>query len=239
MKNKSVKITGAQLASNGTMQIAYKEILTDEFANEIVTTNNEIKIKSDRRAHQDLVQAFRELNYHLAIITEQFRETAIVEDFVNHVMSRNNIDPISDEEEYCQEILERTFCTGVTIKKDGQNQIVILDGVRLLKSGSIELTSPGVAVHTSNYRFLTEFKLAVDDVKDECEKYLDGKCEEGSQMEMFPDNGIDEVPFNKKKSGTTVSFEYTDPKTGKEIKTGDVSLDDFDRVMKKRAKKTA
>lgn len=227
MKNKSIKITGATIAPNSTMSISYKEVLTNEHANEVVTTNNDIKIKSDRIAHDDLMQGFRELNFHLAILTEQFRNTPETEEFVNHVMSRNLPEADTDELKYCQDVLERTFCTGLVIKKDGQAQTVTLEGVRLLSSGSIELKSPALQIHTSGYRFLTEFKLAVDDVKDECEKYLDGKCKESNQIDMFPEDGLE----------TTVSFGYTN-EDGEKVETNAISVNALGKLTETIKKKS-
>lgn len=229
MKDKSIKITGAILSNDYSMQISYKEMLTDEFANEIVTTNNEIKIKSDRKAHSDLRHAFRELNYHLTILTDQFRHDAMTEAFVNQVMSKNEIEPIGLEQNYAQDVMSKTLCLGIIIKGTGQKEAVKIQGVRLVNAGVIDLTSPSVQINESNYKYLTEFRLAIDDVKHECELYLDGKCEESSQVDMF------ESESNS--NGAEVSFGITNKETGEVEYSKPIKLDKLEKTLNKRMKK--
>lgn len=214
---RSIEIKKADLQPDGSCKIIYREKIEGE------EVTNDIAVKSSRRIHPDLKEKFEAMIPHLAIITEQIQDPQELEDVMDYARNKNGW-------EILEENLQKTFdVTGITIKGTGENQGVIITGTKMLKNMAKQITviSPQVDFDDS-YDLMPELRIAVSDIEDECNLYMQGKKKPDPQIEMeFEEEGQTE---------TKVSFGYIDA-DGNEVTTKAVSMEKLTGGLKKASTK--
>lgn len=176
----------------------FKKIgITDAYTLNATYTNNDgdtITFSGCNAVHPDLLNAFRALVPHLALLTEQ-REA-----FNKTLFALEEEDGNNDKDN----VYKRIGVTSVTIGKED----VILFGERVTDSGDvIKLVSPKVNLEENPYEHKVSLSLAVDGLKYEAKLYVQEKkwkyiqtmlefSEEKKTDEDDPFKGVqpDEVP---------------------------------------------
>lgn len=170
--------------------------LKDNFCNynyeliEGLTAGDTISRNGSSIIHEDMTAAFAKLNPHLGVICEEL-EAGMIQD----------IDRIAafDDEVHTEGSLEhRVSKFKVSLFKlsgSGDNESVVLNGTKMLSTGEfVELKTPSVRWE-GEYHFIDDLRVAIDDLKIEVEKYMNGKtAPKLVQQEMgFEENEPEEV----------------------------------------------
>lgn len=135
-------------------------------------TTDVVTIKSGLPVHEDLKAAFKALNPHLAVICEEVE--------ANDVPDIENIPEISGEEgsvnDPIAEMLSRFAVASFTISGTGENESITLSGSKRLSTGdTVSLTTPSIELEGTQYQFVNELRIAIDNVVSEIEEYKNGK----------------------------------------------------------------
>lgn len=125
------------------------------------TDGDTITLSGGNAVHLDLLNAFRALVPHLALLTEQ-REA-----FNKMLFSLEEEDGNNDTDN----VYKRIGVTSVTIS----NGDVILFGHRITDNGVVRLVSPKVNLNKSPYEYNNSLSLAVDGLKYEAKMYIQEK----------------------------------------------------------------
>lgn len=129
--------------------------------------------------HDDLNNAFQQLNVHMAILDDAFK--SVYGDKLPGLDELNN-----------HEITTHFDVTTVKITGQDENYGIIIYGDKIVKHGAIMLESPKIK-STDGYIFFAELREAVELVMDEVYEYMNGKAapkmEQGSLD--FPDKKDD------------------------------------------------
>lgn len=120
-----------------------------------------LRCRGGNAVHLDLLNAFRALVPHLALLTEQ-REA-----FNKTLFSLEEEDGNNDTDN----VYKRIGVTSVTIS----NGDVILFGHRITDNGVVRLVSPKVNLNKSPYEYNNSLSLAVDGLKYEAKMYIQEK----------------------------------------------------------------
>ncbi len=113
----------------------------------------------------DLHNAFRDLNVHLAILDDVFKNKGI------EVKNPNQVTNDRTTGDY--EVV------GFSIKGSDENERIILKGVKFMTAsgGQMKLETPEIHINqSSSYIFWAELKEASDAARNEVEQYKNGKC---------------------------------------------------------------
>ncbi|MFB6453746.1 hypothetical protein ACE38W_00620 [Chitinophaga sp. Hz27] len=146
------------------------------------TTNN-LSCKSQVPVHEDLIAAFKLFNVHLAVICEEINP-----DDIPAIDNLPKLDTKLTYEDPAQDPLAKMLdCFSVSsfrIAANGENEGVILSGLKRLSTGEyVKLETP-VTKFQSDYAFTHELRLAVFDVLTEIEEYMKGKQAPPRQTEL-------------------------------------------------------
>lgn len=77
-------------------------------------------------------------------------------------------------------------------QQDG-DEVVHIDGSKKLESlKEISFSTPGVSLIDDEYKYTTELKDAIDDLKLEVLAYMQGKSAPKAQLEMFEEVGAED-----------------------------------------------
>lgn len=165
-----IKIRKAKITKKGTLEVSYDEIITDN-AHPVI---NKYGKNDGHKAHEDLIASFKNLNVHMAIVCEQVRTREIAskiaaKDFVH-----------KDD----AAILDSIVVTAIAIGGDDSEGCTLI-GTRKLKDGSsLNLVSPFIKYHDSNYAFAEELQQDLSAAIYEVDEYLDGKHAPDTQLEL-------------------------------------------------------
>lgn len=140
--------------------------------------------KCTPRAHDDLIEAVRELDIHLAILTGQLPmpgDKTLFGDLIADYVSEVEID-VS-----LKAIINNIMCSGFTL--DSSSSKVILHGTRSLDNAkTINLTSPeqNFEQDTYEYPYISELADTIEKCKYELSEYLEnGKVWVNPQGDLF------------------------------------------------------
>lgn len=196
--------------------------LTDKYTLNATYTNYDgdtITLSGCNAVHPDLLNAFRALVPHLALLTEQ-RE-----------VFEKTLSSLEEEKENKgkDNVYKRIGVTSVTIGKED----VILFGQRVTDSGDvIKLVSPKVNLEGSLYEYRHALDLAITGLKYEAKLYITEKKwkyiqttlefaeEKKSDAEEYPFDGVqpDEVPRVSVEFSADVPLGEDKPKKGRKAK---------------------
>lgn len=127
--------------------------------------------------HNDLRQAFRNLDGHLAVITEQVD----ADDVLDVDACEGNTDAITDK-------LLQTTVNEVKINGNIESGTVVLSGIKILKSREeVKLKTPKTPLD-GDYLFTQELVAVTQNLIEEITAYHNGKSRPESQMEMVFDS---------------------------------------------------
>lgn len=128
-----------------------------------------------RQFHNDLKTAFRHLDGHLAVITEQVE----LDDVTDIVECEGRKESITEN-------LVRHQVTEIKIFGNIENGSVVLSGSKILKSNDeIKLKTPKALLDDNGYDFINELVGAVQNLIHEITEYHNGKSRPDAQMKMF------------------------------------------------------
>ena len=140
--------------------------------------------KGSSYVHQDMYDAFKALNVHLAFIDDAFKYSG------KEVAS---LDEVNGDE-----IAELFTVTGFKISGNEENEGFIIIGEKWVTTGSIGLESPKISA-SSNYLFFDQLKEDIEAARTEVELYMNGKA--APKMEQgeieFPEGESKEDAFDK------------------------------------------
>ena len=178
-----VTIKKAKIKDNLYLEVEFSEVVKDG--------TNEVKKVCTAHIHDDLRLAFRRLNTHMALLTEQAIETA------------KKAVPVcyGDDEERQREvqhfkfddrnlaIAKETACSGFTIGGTGDHEGVTLIGRRTLTAARIlNLVSPFLKWTDDiyDYKHLDDLSEIIEACKGEVKLYLfEGKHAPDNQLKLF------------------------------------------------------
>jgi len=135
------------------------------------STNTEVVVMSPRRAHQDLVRAFKELIPHLILLTES--------------IEGKSLDDVSKDVRF-KNFEARSFSIGGNDEHRG----CVISGVRTLNGNKvISLNTPFTRFEpdtdAGQYEYLEELQAAIDTCIDEIKAFLEGKHAVNPQLQLF------------------------------------------------------
>ena len=155
--------------------------IKDDFCNytfeitEGVGTGDTHSVKGRGIIMDDMKDAFRNFNVHLAAIDDVFKLSGIelenIDDYHNH------------------ELTSRYNVSGFKIKGNSENESIILIGSKYVGTagGRIELQSPKIPLdNLSSYQWYNELKEASDMARNEVALYKDGKYHIQDKEETDP-----------------------------------------------------
>lgn len=139
---------------------SYSEIRSNGYRNDL--TN-----KCSAIAHKDLMDAFKKLAPHLAVICEEV-EAKKIKDITNI--------PAYDEAQHKDGGLEHQISKFSVDAIKVSSDAVTISGQKLLSTGDfVDLVAPKIEYEASEYEFVDELHVAVDDLVHEVHLYHDGK----------------------------------------------------------------
>jgi hypothetical protein len=128
-----------------------------------------INRKGSAIIHDDLRNAFKKLNVHLAVICEEIESS-----FVHDIETLENID-LSEEHEGVFKQVAKYRVSGFKSADEGEG-IVTLEGIKILSTGDyVSLKTPRVK-WDGGYMFLMELRACIDDAIGEVMQYMEGKA---------------------------------------------------------------
>jgi hypothetical protein len=161
-----------RLKKNNDLEAFNKEveiksaILKDDFCNysyELksgITAGDELSRSGASIVHDDLKERFAQLNAHIAYMDMAYD------------MAKQDVIDIDDC--HNNEIASMYYATGFKLSGNGENESVILTGIKHVKYGSIDIKTPKLPFDSS-YPFANELRVAIDDCIAEVDAYMHGK----------------------------------------------------------------
>lgn len=198
MKNNVIEINAYQLErladmANGEKEIEIKSAslkdLSCNYSYELlqgVSKGDELSRKGVHIVHDDMLEAFNQLNVFLAHVDGVFHWA-------------NNQTPIQDLEAH--EDLGSFIVSGFKITGTDENKSVILSGSKETSIGTINFSTPKIKFDNSNYLYVEELRERLCVVLEEVEAYMNGKtAPQYEQLAMeFPTGESDDEDFNNAK----------------------------------------
>lgn len=115
--------------------------------------------------HSDLMEAFKRLNVHLAVIDDAFKSKMKKKD--------TRLEDLAAD----HEVVELYDVSGFEIKGKEEDEKVILIGTKYVSlGGRMDIKSIPVNMGLTTYKFYNELKADMDFVRMEVEEYRNGKC---------------------------------------------------------------
>jgi hypothetical protein len=185
MRLKKAKLKDDQL------EVTYTERLEDG-------SNKTVSETYDRKAHPDLIQAFKNLAIHLAILTGYV-----------------SVKQVKNIETPKEELTEGFHVSGISIKT-GDDEGVVISGHRKLETGKAVILNTPFQRYTENeesaYKYTDDLIERVNRANEEITAYLNGtkKGEDAQQALAFPEvtkpaGNDDELPWEDVKPEDTTS----------------------------------
>jgi hypothetical protein len=180
----SRKISRAKITKTTCVEVDYDQTITIQQADseKPLELSGECPYKGRNIAHQDLIDAFRLLHPHFAILCD-LKE---VNNMTLHELE-NNLNKIDN-------IGVRSFSIGGS----GDNEGVTLSGFKKIGNKMINLNTPFTKFDDENdpYTNMVELQHVINVIIEEVELYLDGKVAPDAQMSMdFGDEEEDDQSY--------------------------------------------
>ncbi|HWB62137.1 MAG TPA: hypothetical protein VG603_01410 [Chitinophagales bacterium] len=175
-----IKITKAAL-KNGNLELEYDEVINSEEDGPAI---HSYKLKGGYPPHEDLLNAFKPLDRHLALICEQAEEKRL--DYKVSIGKKGKEKDITGVFEAMDESPAFTSitATGFSIGGNDEGEGVVLIGQRKLSTGMIlNLVSP-FTKYEGEYKSALKLAEDVDMLCGECTLYIEGKHAPNAQLEM-------------------------------------------------------
>ena len=137
-----------------------------------VTKGAELNFKGPLLVHEDMFKAFHKLRPHLAAICEE------LEGFkVKDIEAIDDYNPDDHKEGSLEHKLSHFYVTSFSIKGTGEKEGVSISGTKRLSTGEhLSLTTPAEK-YSGKYKYINELRVAVDDIIEEVELYMEGKSQ--------------------------------------------------------------
>lgn len=148
-----------------------------------------INRKGSAIVHDDLKNAFKKLDVHLAVICEEIDPGEITDvEVLEKIDINEEYEPGSIEEKVCKYRVFGFKCG------DGGEGNVVLEGIKILSTGDhVSLRTPRED-WDGGYAFLGELRVCIDDAIVEVEQYMNGKAApklEQTEMEFGAEENED------------------------------------------------
>ncbi len=167
-RNKTIVIKGASLKDAMFASYQYDHNLPGN-------TTNKCSVKSEVPVHSDMVDAFNDLNIHLAVICEE------VESKGYSLGELQAIKKTADK-------IEKFTVVSFKLEGNEDDPQVTLIGTKTLKSGDLlKLETPKTKLDAS-YPYAHELSATLDWCVKEIEEYMNGKRAPEQQLDMFEQN---------------------------------------------------
>jgi hypothetical protein len=154
------------------------ELLTGKTKGDVVNR------KGAHLVHEDLEDAFKELDVFIAHIDGAF------------VSFANNQTPIQELEE--KEELSKYHVFGFKFSGSEENKAVIFQGEKYTPHGTISFNTPKIKLENTTYLYADDLQLRLNNCIEEVELYMDGKA--APQLEqMHMDFASEDDAFEKGK----------------------------------------
>ncbi len=145
--------------------------------------------KGTRFVHEDLINAFRLLSPHIALLCEVVDE----QDLITHcVLNDRSFEELFESGmAYNIPALDKFIVTGFTMSGEGDNVGVVLVGRKRLKNKRVlNLVSPFMKLAQDDmeepYPFIHELNVSLDKCISEIKLYIEeGKCAPSPQLSLF------------------------------------------------------
>ncbi len=171
---KAIEIKGGALKDSMFCHYEYDHTVA-------ANTTDNIKRKSQVPVHDDMINTFKDLNVHLALICEEIRPEEIIDIDKLPEMKPDTDD--QDQDPLALKLSKFSVCA-FKIVGNGENEGVVLTGQKVLSTlESVKLETP-VVKWQSNYHFANELHVAVFNVVEEIEQYMEGKQAPPRQQEL-------------------------------------------------------
>lgn len=176
LETKAIEIKSGTLKDNMFVHYGYDHTVA-------VNTTDSVSRKSAVPVHDDMKFAFGSLNVHLAVICEEIQP-----DDIPDIDSLPRLDPDPDLAEEDQDPLavrlSRFSVSSFRVVGNGENEGVILTGQKRLSTlDYIKIETP-VTRWQGDYAFVNELRVAIFNVVEEIELYMNGKQAPPRQTEM-------------------------------------------------------
>jgi hypothetical protein len=177
----SIEITGGTI-SGIFCNYAYAHKVSEH-------TTNKANITSQVPAHNDLKEAFKKLNPHLAIICEEVDANAVPDIDDLPAMKEDTED--KDQDPLALKLSKFTVID-FKVSGEGDNAGITLTGYKRLSTGDeVKLTTPKIK-WLSEYLFINELRIVSDDLCQEIDLYRRGKqAPRMVQTDMFSEGSGD------------------------------------------------
>jgi len=171
---KAIEIKGGRLKDNMFCHYEYDHTVA-------ANTTDSIKRASQVPVHDDMINSFRDLNVHLALICEEIRPEEI-QDIDN--LPEMKKDTEDQDQDPLALKLSKFSVSAFKVVGNGENEGVVLIGQKVLSTlESVKLETPPVKWQSS-YHFANELHVAVFNVVEEIEQYMNGKQAPPRQQEL-------------------------------------------------------
>lgn len=159
-----------------THAVLVDETCTYSYAVRLENRENDIMTNEcGRQYHNDLKQAFRLFDGHLAVITEQVDADEV-----------KDIDTCEGRDKYATGKLGQLQVSEVKINGNIETGSIVLVGVKALRSTEeIKLKTPKQAFDTDDYEFVNELVAATQNLINEITLYHNGKSRPELQGSLF------------------------------------------------------
>ncbi len=143
---------------------------TYEFTKGIGAGDN-VNRKGAAIIHDDLKAVFKKFHPHLAVICEE-----IDKDDISDIEDIEDFDDEKHKEGSLEHRVSHFSVSAVILDGTGENESVRIIGSKRLSTGDyVELKSPKT-LFSGGYQFVDELRVAVDDLLNEVEEYMNGKA---------------------------------------------------------------
>lgn len=187
LEPKAIEIKSGHLKDNMFCHYGYDHTVA-------ANTTDSIYRKSAVPVHEDMKIAFRDLNVHLAVICEEIHPDDIP-NIDNLPVLDPDTDLTDDDQDPLALKLSRFSVSSFRIVGNGENEGVILTGQKRLSTGDhIKIETP-VARYQGEYAFVNELHVAIFNLVEEIEQYMNGKQAPPRQTEMDFSEGIQDAEF--------------------------------------------
>jgi hypothetical protein len=184
LEAKEIEIRSGHLKDNMFCHYGYDHTVS-------ANTTDNVARKSQVPVHDDLKVAFRKLNVHLAVICEEINP-----DDIPDIDNLPELDPDPDMTEEDQDPLavklSRFSVSAFKIVGNGENEGVVLTGQKRLSTLEFVKLETPVTRWQGDYPYVNELHVAIFNLVEEIEQYMQGKQAPQRQTEMDFGNEADD-----------------------------------------------
>ena len=176
LEAKAIEIKSGHLKDNMFCHYGYDHTVA-------ANTTDSVSRKSAVPVHDDMKTAFRDLHVHLAVICKELHPDEIPD--IDNLPEMDTDPDMTDEDQDPLALkLSRFSVSSFRIVGNGENEGVILTGQKRLSTNEhIKIETP-VTRYQGDYAFVNELHVAIFNLVEEIEQYMNGKQAPPRQQEI-------------------------------------------------------